>query len=338
MIRMTPLRLGLFGATNIGGQFNAALAGSEKVVVDAIARRDADKAAACACENGVPRCHDSCEALPADRETDAIYLPLPDNLHAGSAMRALEAGPHVLCEKPLAPDVAEAASMVDTARRTGRLLAEACAGLAQPQTARLRALLAEGPIGTVRQIAVSVSAFFSDPDNIRLRPENGGGARLDLGRDCVSLLRIVAGAGATSVTASADWAEAGVDRIMVATSAFADGLTAMLNCSFLASCQRQAVIHGSEGSLVATFRNHAPGPDAEPMPLWRGGALTTRPAEIASPGGRGFLAEAEAEAVRLDPQHRAGAFETESLDIARMMEASAAIARSGTAITLSATG
>lgn len=167
-------------------------------------------------------------------------------------------------------------------------------------------------------------------------PKTGGGARLDLGRDCVSLLRIVAGAGATSVTASADWAEAGVDRIMVATSAFADGLTATLNCSFLASCQRQAVIHGSEGSLVATFRNHAPGPDAEPMLLWRGGALTTRPAEIASPGGRGFLAEAEA--VRLGPQHRAGAFETESLDIARMMEASAAIARSGTAITLSATG
>lgn len=340
MTRMTPLRLGLLGAANIGRQFNAALAGSEKVIVDAVASRGADRAAAYAGENGIPRWHDSYEALLADQGIDAIYLPLPNNLHAEWAMRALEAGKHVLCEKPLALNAAEVAAMFDTARRTGMMLAEAYPWLAQPQTARLRELLAEGAIGTVRQIAVGFSAPFSDPGNIRLRPESGGGALLDLGSYCVSLLRIVAGACATSVTASADWAETGVDRGMVATFAFADGLTATLNCSFAASYQRQAMIHGSEGSLVTTFRNHAPGRDAEPMRLWRGGALTTQSVEIASPGVNGFLAEAEAfaDAIRLGRQHWTGATETESLDIARMLDAIAASARSGTAITLSAAG
>jgi len=340
MSHSETLRLGLLGAANIGRQFTAALVGSQKVAVTAVASREAGKAATYAAENGIPRWHDRYEALLADQEIDAIYLPLPNNLHAEWAIRALEAGKHVLCEKPLALKAAEASAMFETARRTGRVLVEAYPWLAQPQTARLRALLAEGAIGAVRQIAVSFSAPFSDPGNIRLRPESGGGALLDLGSYCVSLLRIVAGACATSVTASADWAETGVDRGMVATFAFADGLTATLNCSFAAAYQRQAVIHGTEGSLVTTFRNHAPGPDAEPMRLWQGGALTAQPVEMASPGVNGFRAEAEAfaDAVRLGTPHWTGATEAESLDIARMLDAVAASARSGTAITLPAAG
>lgn len=335
-----PVRLGLLGAANIGRQFAAAVKGSRKVTIAAVASRGAERAAAYAAENGIPRWHDSYEALLSDPAIDAVYLPLPNNLHAEWAIRAVQAGKHVLCEKPLALSAPQVSEILDAARQHDRLVVEGYPWLAQPQTARLRSLLDSGAIGAVRQIAVSFSAPFSDPANIRLRPENGGGALLDLGSYCVSLLRIVAGACATDVRAIADWAESGVDRGMVASLAFPGGVTATLNCSFAATYQRQAVIHGSSGSITTTFRNHAPGAEAEPMRLWRGGALTVAAEEIASPGENGFLAEADsfADAIREGAQHWTGANGQESLDIARILDAIAASARDDRAISLNQGG
>lgn len=332
MTETAPLRLGLLGAANIARQFTAAVAGSTKISVNAVASRGADRAAAYAAETGIPRWHDSYEALLADPEIDAVYIPLPNNLHAEWTVRALEAGKHVLCEKPLAMSGDEAAAMFATARTSGRFLAEAYPWLSQPQTAQLRALLADGAIGTVRQIAVSFSAPFSDPANIRLKPENGGGAILDLGSYCVSFLRLVAGSRPRSVMAMPDWSETGVDRGVAAVLRFADGLTATLNCSFAVEYQRIATILGTQGSIVTGFRNHM----AEPMQIWRGGALTTVPEVLTTPKMSGFLAEAEAfaDTIALGPEHWSGADASQSLDIALTLEALAQSARSGTPITL----
>ena len=335
MSAVGPLRLGLLGAANIGRKFTAALAGSPKVSVGAIASRTEARAAAYAAETGIPRWHASYEALLADPEIDAVYIPLPNDMHAEWAIRALEAGKHVLCEKPLALTADQAAAMFAAAARAGRLLVEGYPWLAQPQAARLRALLSEGAIGPVRQIAVSFTAPFSDPANIRLRPENGGGALLDLGSYGVSLLRIVAGAAPLRVSAIADRAETGVDRGMVVALAFADGLTATLNCSFAAAYQRRALIHGATGSLITEFPNHA---ETAPPPLllWRGSSAEAGPEVLTPPGVNGFRAEAEAfaEAIAQGPGHWTGATAAESLDIARTLDAIAESARSGAPVTL----
>ena len=336
MTSSEPLRLGVLGAANIGRQFTAAVTRSHKITVDAVASRDTAKAAAYAVENGIARSHGSYDALLADPAIDAVYVPLPNSMHAEWVIRALDAGKHVLCEKPLALNAAEVSDMFAAARRAERVLVEAYPWIAQPQTARLREVLAEGVIGSVRQIAVSFTAPFSDPTNIRMRPDAGGGALLDLGSYCSSLLRLVAGRPPLSVTAVADWGETGVDRGMAAAFTFDDGLTATLNCSFAAMYHRSAVIHGSDGTLVTTFRNHAPGASADPMRLCRGSALTTPIEEIPSPGANGFRAEAEsfADAVLQDPALWTGASEAESLDIARMLDAVAASARSGAPVAL----
>ncbi|MGA0614348.1 Gfo/Idh/MocA family protein [Paracoccus sp. KR1-242] len=336
MTQTQSLRLGLLGAANIGRQFTAAVAGSDKVTVAAVASRSDDRAAAYAAENGIPRSHGSYEALLADPAIDAVYIPLPNNMHAEWAIRALQAGKHVLCEKPLAMNADEVAGMFDAARSAGRLLVEGYPWLAQPQTARLREMLAAGEIGEVRQISAAFVAPFSDPTNIRLKPENGGGALLDLGSYCVSMLRVVAGTRPVSVTAQADWSDTGVDRGMVATLLFPNGVSATLNCSFSALYQRRALICGSGGSITTTYRNHAPGAEAEPMQMWQGGAMLTEVQTIPSAGVNGFRAEAEsfADAVAFGPDRWTGASEAESLDIAMMLDAITASARTGRMVEL----
>ena len=113
----TPLRIGILGAANIARQFTAALAPSKLVTVTAVASRDLAKAESFAKECGIERALGSYEAMLADKEIDAIYIPLPNTLHAEWAIKAVEAGKHVLCEKPLATKAADARAMFDAAKR-----------------------------------------------------------------------------------------------------------------------------------------------------------------------------------------------------------------------------
>ncbi|MDQ6773905.1 MAG: Gfo/Idh/MocA family oxidoreductase [Candidatus Dormibacteraeota bacterium] len=142
----------------------------------AIAARTPERAANLAARHGIERVHPTYEALLADPEIDAVYVPLPNHLHAPWTLRALAAGKHVLCEKPLALDAAEAGGLAAAARSAGRLLMEAAMYRFHP---RMRGLAA-----TVRDIRYMSAAFaftIHDPDNYRLRPEMGGGALLDVG-------------------------------------------------------------------------------------------------------------------------------------------------------------
>ena len=175
----TPVRWGVLGAAAIAGR--AVLpalreaAGAETV---AIAERDQDRARRLAEEHGIPRVHDGYAELLADPDVEAVYVPLPNSLHCPWTLRALAAGKHVLCEKPLALNATEAREMADAAAAAGRLLMEAVMYRFHP---RMRAL-ADGLAGAeVRYVHASFGFPIDAPGNYRLRPELGGGALLDVG-------------------------------------------------------------------------------------------------------------------------------------------------------------
>ena len=164
-----PLRLGILGCANIARQFARDVAPSRLVRIAAVASRDAAKAAAFAAEFGIARTHGSYDALLADGELDAVYIPLPNSLHAQWAVRAAQHGRHVLCEKPLAMNLAEARAMFDAARQHGVMLLEAYPWWFQPQTAALLGLLQGGAIGTVRLVQATFGFTLRDPAGTNIR-------------------------------------------------------------------------------------------------------------------------------------------------------------------------
>ncbi|MBI3505254.1 MAG: Gfo/Idh/MocA family oxidoreductase [Proteobacteria bacterium] len=328
---MPPLRIGILGAANIARMFIAGVAPSKTVTVTAVASRDLAKAQAFAKECGVARALGSYEALLADPAVDAIYNPLPNTLHAEWSIKAAAAGKHVLCEKPLATTASDAVAMFAAAKKHGVHIVEAYPYRAQPQTQKLAELLAAGAIGKIRLIRSSFGVFFSDPANIRLKPDVGGGALLDAGSYAVSLVRLAAGRRPERVSAVAQWAATGVDLTVAATLEFSDGLLAQVACSFATGYHRHALISGDAGTVETTYLNHPPigGP---PVVNIRRGLKATDPIEaIETPGGNGFQLEAESfqRLVEKGPAHWTGATPEESVDIAATLEAIAKSARSG---------
>ena len=159
----------------------------------AIASRDGDRAAAAAARFGIGRSHPSYEALLADPEVEAVYIPLPNDLHAEWAQKALDAGKHVLCEKPLAMDAAEAKGMAALASQKGLLLMEAFMYRFHPQWLRAKEIIQSGELGAIRALHVWFGYNNADPSNIRNRVENGGGALYDIGCYAVSVSRWLVG-------------------------------------------------------------------------------------------------------------------------------------------------
>lgn len=333
-----PLRLGILGAANIARGFSAGVAPSRIVTVAAVASRDGAKAEAFAKECGIARWHGSYEALLADPEIDAIYNPLPNSLHAEWSIRAVEAGKHVLCEKPLATRTADAHAMFAAARQAGRHLVEAYPYRAQPQTLKLRELIDQGAIGEVKLIRSSFGVAFSDPANIRLKPEVGGGALLDAGSYAVSLALLVAGERPERVSASARWSETGVDLSVAATLEFPRGALAQISCSFATAYHRHALIAGDAGTIETTYLNHPPLGGPPVLMLRRGQTQQSVPEIVEVAPGNGFLAEAEsfARLVALGPAHWTGATPAQSIDIALTLDAIADSMRSGAAVAVGA--
>jgi D-xylose 1-dehydrogenase (NADP+, D-xylono-1,5-lactone-forming) len=316
-----PLRIGVLGAAKIARAFIAGVAGSERVAVTTVASRDLAKAQAFAADTGLPRALGSYEALLADPEIDAIYNPLPNTLHAEWSVRAVEAGKHVLCEKPLAMSAGEARAMFAAAAKHGRHLVEAFPYRSQPQTLKLAEL---------------VGVYFDDPTNIRLRPEVGGGSLMDAGSYAVSLVLLVAGAAPTRVHAVQKLAATGVDISMVATLEFASGIIAQVSSSFATGYHRHALISGDNGSIETTFLNHPPlgGPAALHV---KRGKLVSDPTEvITTADGNGFRFEADAfqQLIAHGPAAWNGATPQQSIDIAATLEAMGQSARSGQAVAL----
>jgi predicted dehydrogenase len=298
-----PLRIGILGCANIAKQFSRDVAPSRTVRVVAVASRDAARAAGFAAANGIGRCHASYEALLADADVDAIYLPLPNSLHAEWAVKAAASGKHVLCEKPLTLSRKEAQAMFDAAQRNRVILLEAYPYHFQPQTAAMLALLRDGAIGAVRSIQTSFGFTVQNPQiNIRMNPELGGGALLDAGSYPLSLIRLVMGSAPQRVLADATWAETGVDISLMATLHYADGRRAQLSCAMDGANHRRAMIVGTSGVIETEYLNHtsaqAGGHPYGYLPsqlrVRRGIANTIPFEEIDSEVGSGFLFSAEA--------------------------------------------
>ncbi len=335
-----PLRLGILGAAAIARKFVAGVAGSPLVRVEAVASRSAATAAAFASETGVGRSHGSYEALLADPEIEAVYVPLPNDLHAPWAIRAAEAGKHVLCEKPLALGAESTREMFAAARAHGVLLVEAYPYMSQPQTLRLRELLRDGAIGRVQGVSAAFGFAlcapdgtpFGDPRNIRLDPARGGGALLDAGTYPMSLIRIAVGERPRRVRASGTWTPSGVDLTVAATLEFPSGALAQLSCSMATAAHRHATVVGEAGVIETGYANHPPdGASTLDLRLRRGATAATPFDAVTVPASDGFRAEAEsfARAVRHGPSAWNGASEAESIDTAEALEAIARSLRTG---------
>jgi predicted dehydrogenase len=318
-----PLRLGILGAANIARGFAAGVASAEDVKVVAIASRDAAKSAAVAREFGIERHFASYDAMLASPEIDAVYVPLPNTMHAEWSIRAAEAGKHIICEKPLAMSAREARAMFAVAERHGVVLREAYPYLAQPQTIQTRRLIADGAIGRIQMIRASFGLAFSDRSNIRLNPTLGGGSLLDAGSYPVSLCRILAGSLPKRVQAIARWTDDALDRTLVATIDFDDGVLAQISCSFATAFHRHALIIGDDGIIETDFTNHIWAGPHTAIRLRRGLGFRTPYEVVNFPGGDGFRLEAE-EFARLAMGNSAkwsGASPQESIDIARILDA-----------------
>src|SRR5438034_979398 len=190
---MEPVKWGIVSTAHINRLVIPPAHESPKVELVAVASRDQARAEAYAREWGIERAYGSYDALLEDPELEAVYISLPNTLHVEWSVRALEAGKHVLCEKPLSrrPDEVEAA--FDAADRSGRLLSEAFMYRHNPQTKRLRQLVDEGAIGELRLVRAAFSFGLYDETNIRLRPELDGGALMDVGSYCLNGSRMLAG-------------------------------------------------------------------------------------------------------------------------------------------------
>jgi predicted dehydrogenase len=192
---MEPVRWGVLSVSrHYELRIHSPLSRIPEASIAAIASRDEARARAAAERYGIARSYASYEALLADPKVEAVYIPLPNHLHAEWAMRALDAGKHVLCEKPIALDAKQAADMAGRAKERGLLLMEAFMYRFHPQWVRVKEILATREIGDVRAIHIFFTYDNADPANIRNQKEKGGGGLLDIGCYAVSTARWIAGA------------------------------------------------------------------------------------------------------------------------------------------------
>jgi predicted dehydrogenase len=260
-------RWGLLSTAAINDAILAGVARTDEAEVVAVSSRDPSRAEAYAREKGIARSHGSYEALLADPDVDVVYVALPNALHVEWSIRALEAGKHVLSEKPLSVDPAEVERAFDAAERAGRLLMEGFMWRQQPQAKRLTELARDGTIGDVRLVRAQFSFTLTRDDDVRWQADLGGGALLDVGCYCVNALRLVAGE-PLIVFAQQVLAPGGADVRTTAAMRFAGGALGHFDCGFDVPMRRELEVVGSEGVLVL---EPAFGSDDGVLRLLRGG-------------------------------------------------------------------
>ena len=268
---MAELRWGIIGPGRIAPRLVRALSKSRRGELVAVASRHAERAAAFASEHGIGRSFGSYEALLRDREVDVVYVALPNHLHTQWTVRALEAGKHVLCEKPLALSVDEVDSIVAASERTVRVAMEGFMYLHHPQIIQAVDLANSGELGQLELVNGTFSFFLTYPDDPRIDPAMGGGSLWDVGCYPVSLARAIAREEPESINAFARFDEHGVDRTFIGQLRFPNGLLAQFDCGFAAPDRERVEIVGSDATLVldAPF---LPEPDGPPPTVvrWRG--------------------------------------------------------------------
>ena len=269
---MKQINWGILSTAKIGvNKVIPALQRSQFGRVAALASRDLAKGKATAAQLDIPAVHGSYEALLADPSIDAIYNPLPNHLHVPWSIKALEAGKHVLCEKPIALTTAEANQLVAAARRFPRLKAmEGFMYRHHPQWIAARRLIAEGKIGKLRTVDSHFSYFNVDPQNIRNRADVGGGALMDIGCYCISFARLLFESEPQRVLGHIDRdPQFHTDRLASGVLEFSRG-TATFTCATQLSPYQRVNIFGTEGRIEIEIPVNAPPDRATRLWLQRG--------------------------------------------------------------------
>jgi predicted dehydrogenase len=251
------------------GVLSTAKIGAEKVIpamqastlcrIDAIASRDLGAAQRLAGRHGIARAYGSYEELLADPAIEAIYNPLPNHLHVPWTIRAMEAGKHVLCEKPIALSSAEAELLLAARTRTGRLVAEAFMVRHNPQWHRAREIARSGAIGEVRAIQTFFSYFLRDPTNVRNQPEIGGGGLMDIGCYAITTARYIFGAEPRRIAALIERdPDMRIDRLTSALIEFPDNRHLTFTCATQLSPHQRVTIVGMAGRVEVLVPFNAP--------------------------------------------------------------------------------
>lgn len=265
---MKKIRWGVLSTAKIGTKkVIPAMQLGEYCTVTTIASRQLEKAQAAARQLGIEKAYGSYEELLADPDIEAVYIPLPNHLHVTWAIKALKAGKHVLCEKPIGLNAAEAQELLEASRKFPRLkVMEAFMYRHHPQWQWAKKKVSEGKIGELRMIQSFFSYYNSDPNNIRNKADIGGGGLMDIGCYCISLSRFIFGAEPRRVCGIVEEdPEMKVDRLTSGILEFASG-TSTFTCATQLVLYQRVNIFGTKGRIEIEIPFNAP-PD-RPCKIW----------------------------------------------------------------------
>ncbi len=258
---MKKVRWGVMGTADIArGQTIPGMLQADNCELYAVAGRSAEKAEAFCREFGFKKSYGSYEELLKDPQVEAVYIPLPNHLHCEWSIRALEAGKHVLCEKPIAVSEDEARRMFDAAEKNGVFLMEAFAYLHNPFVSAVKAELEGGTVGTLRYMESAFVAGRRPDTDIRLRRETYGGALFDLGCYPVSMILWMTGREPEQVQGVAQFSDRHIDLFTSGLLTFKDGMMATLDCGMLIPARHDRfAVYGEKGSIISDFAFNQPG-------------------------------------------------------------------------------
>jgi D-xylose 1-dehydrogenase (NADP+, D-xylono-1,5-lactone-forming) len=248
---MKKVRWGLLSTANINRKLIPAIRATQEGELTAVASRSLASAEAYAAEWDIPQAFGSYQAMLDSDAVDAVYIGLPNHLHAEWTIYALEHGKHVLCEKPFALSLDEVDAMIATSERTGKVLAEAFMYRHHPQTKLVKEMVENGRLGDITVIRGAFHFAMSDPDvNVRMKPEWGGGAMWDVGVYPMSYCQNLMGSAPEWVFADQWVSEAGVDVTFAGQMHYANGVIAQFTCGFREPFQTLIDVVGTKGRLV----------------------------------------------------------------------------------------
>ncbi|HEY5270953.1 MAG TPA: Gfo/Idh/MocA family oxidoreductase [Anaerolineales bacterium] len=284
---ISHLRWGLLSTAHINKALLDPLRASKRNQLLAVASRSQNQADEYARKNKVKRAYGSYADLLADPDIDVIYNPLPNHLHAEWTIKAVQAGKHVLCEKPLALSLAEVDAISAAAENYGKVVAEAFMYRSHPQTLKVQEIVASGKLGKVKMVRGSYTYPGTDPDNYRWMPEMGGGGLWDVGCYPLSYTRLVLGAEPVEVFGWQVTGPTGVDEVFAAQLHFPDDVFAQFDCSVKIPYHVFMEIVGDEATLIIP-NPYNPGVK-ETLYLSRAGKVET----IAVKGTESYTGEVE---------------------------------------------
>lgn len=258
---MSKIRWGLLSTANINRRVIPAIRESARGELVAVASRSQAAAQAYADQWAIPQVFGSYEAMLASDEVDAVYIGLPNHLHAEWSIKAMQQGKHVLCEKPFALSLAEVDEMTAVSQRTNRVLTEAFMYRHHPQTKIVGEMVRNGRLGRVTVVRGVFNFAFNTRDNIRLVPEMGGGCLWDVGVYPLSFAQYVMGGPPQQVFGTQWLGESGVDEVFSGQMVYANGGMAQISSSFCTPFRTEVEILGTEGRLVLNrpFTGHNDG-------------------------------------------------------------------------------